>query len=319
MRVDRRGFLRASLAAAAAGAVAWPTVAPASAATGTAAGATARTAPTAGFAPSDWMSALGDAVPLSRLTLPGTHDSCARYGGALTECQTLPIARQLEYGIRFLDIRCRSIDGSFAIHHGPVYQQQMFGDVLVACAAFLAAHPGETVLMRVKQEYSQVSDTDFLAVFNDYLDNRGWRGLFHLGDTLPALGAARGRVVLISDVPTLPAVGWWSSQLDLQDDWTVPTLFDRPHKYQDVVNQINRAAATGPGGPLSVNFLSGSSAGCFPTDCAAYVNPHVQDYLGSFAASHGHPPLGVLVMDFPERHAPALTSTLLNWNAQGTP
>lgn len=301
MGIGRRGFLRASLAAAA-GAVAWPAAAPASAASG--------------LAPGDWMSALGDATPLSRLTIPGTHDSGARHGGALTECQTLSISQQLEYGIRFLDIRCRSIGGSFAIHHGPVYQQLMFGDVLVACADFLAAHPRETVLMRVKQEYSQVSDADFLAVFNDYLDNRGWRGLFHLGGTLPSLGEARGRVVLISDVPTLPAVGWWSSQLDLQDNWTVPTLFDRPRKYQDVVRQIDRAAAaTGSGGPLFVNFLSGSSAGCFPTDCAAYVNPHVQGYLGSFAASHGRPPLGVLVMDFPERHAPALTSTLIGWNA----
>lgn len=307
MGVDRRGFLRASVAAAAAGAVAWTAAVPE---------ATAASATAAGLSPGDWMARLGDATPLSRLTIPGTHDSCARYGGALTECQTLSIPQQLESGIRFLDIRCRSIGGSFAIHHGPVYQQVMFGDVLVACAAFLAAHPGESVLMRVKQEYSQVSDADFLAVFNDYLDNRGWRGLFHLGDSLPTLGAARGRVVLISDVPTLPAVGWFGSRLNLQDNWTVPTLFDRPRKYQDVVDQINRAAAAGgPDGPLFVNFLSGSSAGCFPTDCASYVNPRVQSYLGGFAAGHGHPPLGVLVMDFPERHAPALTSTLLDWNA----
>ncbi|WP_348534318.1 phosphatidylinositol-specific phospholipase C [Kitasatospora sp. GP82] len=287
-----------------------------SAAVGATARAAAAPVPAVGLAPGDWMSGLGDATPSARLTVPGTHDSCARYGGALTECQTLSIGQQLESGIRFLDIRCRSVGGSFAIHHGPVYQQLMFGDVLVSCASFLAAHPRETVLMRVRQEYSQVSDADFLAVFDDYLDNRGWRGLFHLGATLPTLGAARGRVVLISDVPSLPAVGWWSPELDIQDNWTVPTLFDRPRKYQDVVRQIDRAAAApGSGGPLFVDFLSGSSAGCFPTDCASYVNPRVQSYLSDYATSHGRPPLGVIVMDFPERHAPALTSTLLNWNA----
>ncbi len=122
-----------------------------------------------------WMAAHGDGTELTRLTIPGTHDSGARFGGPWSECQNTTVAQQLDSGIRFLDVRCRVTGGSFAIHHGASYQNAMFGDVLVACRDFLAAHPSETVLMRVKQEYSEESDATFRAVFDDYLDRRGWR------------------------------------------------------------------------------------------------------------------------------------------------
>lgn len=133
-----------------------------------------------------WMGGHGDGTPLQRLTIPGTHDSGARFGGPWSECQNTTIAQQLDSGIRFLDVRCRVTGGSFAIHHGVSYQNMMFGDVLVACRDFLAAHPSETVLMRVKQEYSSDSDATFRAVFDDYLDHRGWRSLFRVGDTVPS-------------------------------------------------------------------------------------------------------------------------------------
>ncbi|GGW79849.1 hypothetical protein GCM10010320_72350 [Streptomyces caelestis] len=64
-------------------------------------------------------------------------------------------------------------DGSFAIHHGASYPNMMSGDVLVACRDFLAARPSETVLMRVKQEYSEDTDATFRRIFDDYLDVRG--------------------------------------------------------------------------------------------------------------------------------------------------
>ncbi|MFF5422426.1 phosphatidylinositol-specific phospholipase C domain-containing protein, partial [Streptomyces misionensis] len=136
----------------------------------------------------DWMAAVPDGTELRALTIPGSHDSGARYGGPWTECQNTTIAEQLNSGIRFLDVRCRVTGGSFAIHHGASYQNMMFGDVLVACRDFLAAHPTETVLMRVKQEYSEESDATFRAVFDDYLDNRGWRPLFRIDGALPTLG-----------------------------------------------------------------------------------------------------------------------------------
>lgn len=47
----------------------------------------------------DWMAGLADATPVQRLTIPGTHDSGARYGGPWTECQNTTVAEQLSAGV----------------------------------------------------------------------------------------------------------------------------------------------------------------------------------------------------------------------------
>lgn len=139
---------------------------------------------------SDWMSALSDDIPLSKLTIPGTHDSgtgalhlmgtptvlpwtklcvtlvgdtfCldedkikaiagSNVPGALVETQYWSIGEQLRNGIRFLDIR---IDGSgpYILHHGPAPVGDFHQHVLKAVGDFLLQHPGEVVLMSIKEE-----------------------------------------------------------------------------------------------------------------------------------------------------------------------
>ncbi|GAA3487327.1 hypothetical protein GCM10018987_14060 [Streptomyces cremeus] len=162
MRMDRRGFLRGAVALSAAGTLA-------RAGTGIArAGESARALGTG-----DWMAGLDAGRPLRTLTVPGAHDSGARYGGPWAECQNTTVAQQLASGIRSLGIRCRVFEGSYTIHHGAFYQRLDVDDVLSACRDFLAAHPSETVLMRVKHEYSEVSGAEFGALFADCLDRRG--------------------------------------------------------------------------------------------------------------------------------------------------
>ncbi|MFD3531809.1 phosphatidylinositol-specific phospholipase C [Streptomyces sp. NPDC058664] len=253
-----------------------------------------------------WMAAHGDGTPLRQLTIPGTHDSGARYGGPWSACQNTTIAQQLDSGIRFLDIRCRVTGGSFAIHHGASYQNMMFGDVLVACRDFLAAHPSETVLMRVKQEYSEESDATFRAVFDDYLDGRGWRPLFRVGDGLPLLGEARGRVVLLSDNGGLPGVRWADGSLfAVQDDWNA--LPDA--KYPKIEAHF-RAAAERPG-KLYVNFVS-TSAYLPPRWNSDRLNPRVHGFLDG-AEMSGRTGLGIVPMDFPNTRS-GLVEALLRHN-----
>ncbi|MFF9853685.1 phosphatidylinositol-specific phospholipase C [Streptomyces litmocidini] len=253
-----------------------------------------------------WMGAHGDGTDLRRLTIPGTHDSGARYGGPWSECQNTTIAQQLDSGVRFLDVRCRVTGGSFAIHHGASYQNMMFGDVLVACRDFLAAHPSETVLMRVKQEYSEESDATFRAVFDDYLDRRGWRPLFRIGDALPLLGEARGRVVLLADNGGLPGLRWADPAVfSVQDDWNA--LPDA--KYPKIQAQF-RAAVAQPG-RLYVNFVS-TSAYLPPRWNSDRLNPWVHGFLdGSELA--GRVGLGIVPLDFPATRA-GLVEALLRHN-----
>ncbi|WP_406060505.1 phosphatidylinositol-specific phospholipase C [Streptomyces sp. NBC_01077] len=254
-----------------------------------------------------WMGGHGDGTALQRLTIPGTHDSGARFGGPWSECQNTTIAQQLDSGIRFLDIRCRVTGGSFAIHHGASYQNMMFGDVLVACRDFLAAHPSETVLMRVKQEYSSDSDATFGALFNDYLDNRGWRSLFRIGDGVPLLGEARGRVVLIADNGGLPGGLRWgdSSRLAIQDDWNA-----LPNAKYPQIEAHFRKAVEQPG-RLYINFVS-TSASLPPRWNSDNLNPRVHGYLDSAGAS-GAKGLGIVPMDYPNTRS-GLVEALLRHN-----
>ena len=100
---------------------------------------------------------------LSHLSIPGTHDTCSRYGGWPVYCQSLTLPRQLNAGIRALDIRvkpkCFSMGlpdvppvEKLAIVHGDFDQKITFPEVLQQTASFLARHPTETILMRVKDE-----------------------------------------------------------------------------------------------------------------------------------------------------------------------
>ncbi|MFD9225655.1 phosphatidylinositol-specific phospholipase C [Streptomyces sp. NPDC060064] len=288
--MDRRSFLAGAAAVSATALI----------------GAPAFAAPRRTLSAQDWMAGAGDSTALARLTIPGTHDSGARFGGLWTECQNTTIADQLNSGIRFLDVRCRITGDSFAIHHGAFYQNLMFGDVLIACRDFLAAHPSETVLMRVKQEYSQESDAAFRRVFDLYLDGKGWRSLFRIGDGLPTLGQARGKVVLLGDNGGLPGVRYGDGNLfDIQDDWNAA-----PNAKYPKIETHFRKAAQQPG-KLYINFVS-TSAYLPPRWNSDNLNPRVHSFIDGSEAS-GWKGLGIVPLDFPNTRS-GLVDSLIRHN-----
>ncbi|WP_327324518.1 phosphatidylinositol-specific phospholipase C [Streptomyces sp. NBC_01210] len=288
--MDRRSFLAGAAAVSATALI----------------GAPAFAAPRRTLSAQDWMAGAGDSTALARLTIPGTHDSGARFGGLWTECQNTTVADQLNSGIRFLDVRCRVTGDSFAIHHGAFYQNLMFGDVLIACRDFLAAHPSETVLMRVKQEYSQESDAAFRRVFDLYLDGKGWRSLFRIGDGLPTLGQARGKVVLLGDNGGLPGVRYGDGNLfDIQDDWNAA-----PNAKYPKTEAHFRKAAQQPG-KLYINFVS-TSAYLPPRWNSDNLNPRVHSFIDGSEAS-GWKGLGIVPLDFPNTRS-GLVDSLIRHN-----
>ncbi|MFC9238844.1 phosphatidylinositol-specific phospholipase C domain-containing protein [Streptomyces decoyicus] len=298
--LDRRGFLRGAAGLSAAGVLAGVGSGQFTA------GAAQRRASV--LSVQDWMSGLGDAAPVQRLTIPGTHDSGARKGGPWVACQNTSVDAQLDSGIRFLDVRCRAIDNVFAIHHGAFYQELMFGDVLNACRAFLRAHPSETVLMRVKQEYSEVSAEEFRRIFGIYLDDKGYRSLFRLDAGLPTLGQARGRVVLLADSDGLGGVRYADPQLfDIQDDYMAEPF----GKYPKIEAQC-RKAVTQPG-KLFVNYVS-TAALLPPRSNADRLNPQVKNLLAGSEGS-AWTGLGIVPMDFPNEFG--LAEALIRHNLAG--
>ncbi|MEV6395683.1 phosphatidylinositol-specific phospholipase C [Streptomyces sp. NPDC051907] len=290
-RLDRRSFLVGAGAFSVAAFIGAPS---------------ALAAPRRTLSAQDWMAGHGDSTPLQRLTIPGTHDSGARFGGPWAECQNTTIAQQLNSGVRFLDVRCRVTGDSFAIHHGPAFQNMMFGDVLIACRDFLAARPSETVLMRVKQEYSSDSDATFRRIFDTYLDVKGWRPLFRIGEGIPALGEARGKVVLLADNGGLPGVRYADGALfDVQDDWNA-----LPGAKLPKIQAQLRKAVQQPG-KLFVNYVS-TSASLPPRWNSDYLNPRVHSFVDGPEAS-GWRGLGIVAMDYPATRS-GLVDSLLRHN-----
>ncbi|WP_030755408.1 phosphatidylinositol-specific phospholipase C [Streptomyces sp. NRRL F-5135] len=292
-RPSRRAFLTGTLAVSATAALA-----------GGAAPAVA--APARALGTQDWMGAFADSTALRTLTIPGTHNSGAQEGGLWVACQNTRIADQLNSGIRFLDIRCRAFEGAFTIHHAAFYQHLNFDDVLGACRSFLQAHPSETVLMRVKQEYSEVSDADFRAIFDTYLDGKGWRSLFRLDGGLPPLGQARGRVVLLADNGGLPGVRYGDAALfDIQDDYQA----EPGAKWPKIQAQFRKAVREP--GKLYVNYVS-TAALLPPRWNSDRLNPQVHGLLDGSEAS-GWRGLGIVPLDFPATRA-GLVESLIRHN-----
>ena len=155
----------------------------------------------------DWMAALPDELPLSRVVLPGTHDSATQYVQLawFSKCQGLSVREQLDAGFRYLDIRLgdaargedfpRLVHGFTNCRTGFVGGKLYLDAVLADCYAFLAAHPTETVVFAVKHEYGELPTAEFERVLDGFV--RAHEANWLLTDTLPTLGEARGKLVLL--------------------------------------------------------------------------------------------------------------------------
>jgi 1-phosphatidylinositol phosphodiesterase len=280
------------------------------------------------------MRGLAGSRSLASLSMPGTHETMAIHGGAWTQAQEDfgdsggTLAAQLTAGIRMIDIRARVNDGNtFTIHHGATYQNANFDDVLGRLAAFLAAHPGETVLMRLKQECTGEigSCTDasgqnsFTQIFDSYVaKNRAlWWTPGVSGDAaVPTLGEVRGKVVLVVMNGAhggrfanygLAQFGDWNdgSSTYVQDNYNVPNIGAIATK-RDQVRRFLDATSAGDPSRMYVNFASGASVFAQPQSVAGGalgvqgVDPFLLIYLNQ--GPDVHTPVtraGVLMLDFP--------------------
>ncbi|MBT2117943.1 phosphatidylinositol-specific phospholipase C [Dyella sp. LX-66] len=212
----------------------------------------------------DWMKQVPDNTRLSEMSIPGTHDSSAfKKGGDAVLTQTLTITQQLNGGIRFLDLRARHINDVFTMHHGPVYQDAMFGDVLGEIIGFLRDNPSETIVARVKEEHFPEGNTrSFEQTFNSYYEpDRTW--FARPGESNPTLGVLRGKILVLADFARADhSYGDNYNNLLAQDDYSVSTNWDLYGKWEKVKAHLD-AAAGNKGSLVHVNYLS-ASGGAFP-------------------------------------------------------
>lgn len=264
------------------------------------------------IAMNSWMSGLQDNISISKISIPGTHDSGARVDTPVVtgtaKTQDLSIAEQLNAGVRFLDIRCRHIDNSFAIHHGAIYQNLNFDDVLNACYTFLQNNPSETIIMSVKEEYDASNTTrSFEQTFDSYVQKNPSK--WDLGANIPTLGAVRGKIKLLRRFSSgttkgINASPWADNttfdinnsgvQLKVQDYYKVTNNDDKWNGISSLLNE----AKNDTNGKLFVNFTSGYKPGIFGIPSIPTVSNNINPRLKTFFQTNTHGSFGVMPIDF---------------------
>lgn len=259
-----------------------------------------------------WMAGLQDNISISKISIPGTHDSGARIDAPVVtgtaKTQDLSIAEQLNAGVRFLDIRCRHIDNSFTIHHGAIYQNLNFDDVLNACYAFLESHPSETIIMSVKEEHDASNITrSFESTFDSYIQKNPSK--WDLGTNIPTLGEVRGKIRLLRRFSAQTAKGInatsWAdnttfeinnpgAQLKVQDYYKVTNNDD---KWNGIYNLLNEAKSN-TSNRLFINFTSGYKPGIFGIPSIPTVSNAINPKLKTFFQSNTKGSYGIMPMDF---------------------
>ena len=267
-------------------------------------------APVAGE--TDWMAKLDDANMIAELSIPGTHDSAARFDltQGLAKCQNLTIADQLAAGVRYFDLRCREVQDQFLMYHGGVDQNQTFDEVLATMFAFLDAHPHETIIASVKEEATPAQNTrSFEATFEAYVAEAPER--WTLAPSPPRLGDVRGTLVLLRrfDATMLPlgvdATQWpdnatftisdADAHLQIEDEYVVT---DNDLKWTAITNMLAQAALGDPA-TWTLTYTSGIQVIMeLPniTLVSDDINPRLDAFLADPANAHAH--LGTVAMDF---------------------
>ena len=153
-----------------------------------------------------WMAELPDDITISGVVLPGTHDSATKYVhlGLLAKCQALSVEEQLAAGFRYFDLRVEVTDKGLKMKHGfldcqtgaapwspALYADKIFSDFRF----FLNEHPTEFIVLAVKQEHGGKTPETIerlialmCSLDGDYL---------LAADTLPTVGEARGKIVVL--------------------------------------------------------------------------------------------------------------------------
>jgi 1-phosphatidylinositol phosphodiesterase len=273
----------------------------------------------------NWMSALPDTAHLADMSIPGTHDTMARAVTLVAETQQSALPEQLNAGIRALDIRARHFKDHFTIHHGVVYLNANFTDVLRQMTDFLKAHPREAVLMRLKEEHTPEGNTrSFAQTLKWYLEQNPetaplardhlWQPT-HGDQQAPTLGEVRGKFVILQEFHgegTDFGLSYWGPALNVQDAYDVPTLFHIKGKWETARGHLEESAGRNRQ-TLYVTFLSGVGVGAYPRAVAvgALWFTGVNHYALHWLEAHVMSRTGVVMMDYP---GPDLVEAILRYN-----
>ncbi|XP_026870121.2 1-phosphatidylinositol phosphodiesterase-like [Electrophorus electricus] len=243
----------------------------------------------------DWMKSLDSNLLLSQITLPGTHDTMALYGGPAAECQAWSLEDQLRAGIRYLDLRVFEFENTLHLMHGVIYEHSAFTTVVETLKKFLSEFPSETVLVRVKPDMFDKSKVQGMVQKIIENDNNVW-----VESTIPHIGEVRGKFVFVQKddfklgIPLL--------ETDTKDDYKVVHI---AKKEEETGQHLSQAAKECGGNSVVLTYSSGTGIGTFkgmfltPKKVAEKIDPWLYEHLQMMLSNKSPCCLGIIAMDFP--------------------
>lgn len=173
----------------------------------------------------NWLTRLPDNLPVSQLSLPGTHDAATMNCSAVGKCQVYSIADQLKRGVRVFDLRPAMKDNYNLnnIYHGFLDTGVSMGSAFNDFNTYLSANPGEfvIVLMRYETDSKNVDINYYNAAMRSFLNgNSGYQSRKATFRPDLKVGDLRGRILIISRNDLTPDsgietayTGWSSSNV----------------------------------------------------------------------------------------------------------
>lgn len=242
-----------------------------------------------------WMKELDGDTLLSDITIPGTHDTMAAYGGPAAECQAWNLEDQLKAGIRYLDLRVYAFENTLYLMHGIVYEHSTFTKALDTLKAFLSEFPSETILARVKPDLFHKSKVQEMVEKLIEGDSSVW-----VKSTIPRLNDVRGKIVFVQEESFL--LGVPRLETDTKGDYKVIHVND---KEKETFQNLNKAMKECGGNSVILTYSSGTGIGTFegmfltPKKVAEKMDPWLYDYLQLLLVEGSELCFGIIAMDFP--------------------
>lgn len=274
----------------------------------------------------NWMGELPDDVSLSEITIPGTHESAARYVmlGYSLRCQETSITDQLNNGYRYLDLHI-ALDKSKKEHSiklvrafgnchesGNLFSSYLhLNDVTGDIYKFLQEHNKETVIVNFKiEDDDNIKEVQKLLAEELQANEDYW----YTDEEIPILGDARGKAVLatrFTDKADTGVIGLnmiWDEQdnskpVDIPYELYVNDSFrlwvqDRYNysvedKYEAVIDGLENCEADQ--NTFFLNFVSTSGDGKIghPRGYAKNLNDLLMEYNFRNNTSYG-----IIIVDF---------------------
>ncbi|MCR4919217.1 MAG: DUF4421 family protein [Prevotella sp.] len=146
---------------------------------------------------SSWMKHLSDNKPLSRISMPGTHDSgsssiASNAIGSAGHTQNFAVGEQLRDGIRAFDIRLKS-----DMHFGHTLKcRERFDSTMVEWDRFLADNPSECIVAMVGSDEGGKWSDEMRQNFQTIIDKYPHRFVENFAPATP-LGQVRGKILVL--------------------------------------------------------------------------------------------------------------------------